>query len=217
MTDERLKRTRKGALIFVLAGLLVAGAVAVCWFGAEQPGQEAAKKAAEVETSQPQYWTQLRLARYVKQPFRLLFLAYDGHPYKPESLTFLIITIDVRQPDQFVKIGDVIAGTKFKVMKFEFKGNRSISGFGDLSELTLQNTETDENVVLVLDRIADFPDSYARFHYLWNNTEFEVKKGAEFVLPPDTTRQYKLLDITEGEARIVTPAGQEVTVPHLKP
>jgi len=208
---------RKGALIFVVAGLLIAVGVAVWWFWIEQPRQETEKKAAQEENLQASYWSQLRLDQYVEQPFRLLFDAYDGDPTKPESLTFQVYTIDVRQSGQFVKIGQVITGTKFKVMKFEYKRNRPIGSFGDLSELTLKNTETGENVVLSLDRIADFPESYARFRYLWNNTELEVKKGAEFVLPPEATLRYRLIDITEGGALIITPAGRQVRVPRLNP
>jgi len=168
--------------------------------------------------SHPPYYTKLRLAQYIKQPFRLLFNAYDGDVKKPESLEFQINTVDIRQPSQFVKIGDIINGTKFKVIKFEFKDepNASTGITRDVSELTVQNTETGDNVVLVLERIVDSPDSYALFRYLWNNTQFQVKKNKEFVLLPETTLRYKLIDISETDALIQTPAGQQVKVPHLE-
>ena len=167
--------------------------------------------------SHPPYYTKLKLAQYIKQPFRLLFNAYDGDVKKADSLTFQINTVDIRQPSQFVKIGDVIAGTKFKVIKFEFKEvmNPSTQVNSDVSELTVQNAETGDNVVLVMEKIVDSPDSYALFRYLWNNTQFEVKKNKEFVLLPETTLRYKLIDIKEGEALIQTPTGQQVRVPHL--
>jgi len=207
--------TRKGllALILVLAGLLIA--IAGWWFEIEQPAREAAKKAAQEANSQRQYWTQLRFVRHIEQPFRFLFNAYDGDPKKPESLIFQVNTIDLNQPSQFVKIGELIAGTKFKVKKFESKLGPGNINYGDLSRVTLLNTESGETAVLILNRIVDIPDSYALFRYLRNNTEFAVKKDAEFVLSPKTTDRYKLINVTDSEAVIVTPAGQEVNVPHL--
>ena len=168
--------------------------------------------------SHPPYYTKLRLVQYIKQPFRLLFNAYDGDPKKPEEIKFQINTVDVRQPTQFVKIGDVIAGTKFKVIKFEFKQalNEKTGAMTDMSELTVQNTETSDNVALVLERIVDSPDSYALFRYLWNSTQFEVKKNKEFVLLPETTLRYKLIDIKEDQALIKTPTDEQVRVPLLE-
>jgi hypothetical protein len=167
--------------------------------------------------SHPPYSTKLRLVRYIKQPFRLLFNAWDGDVKKQESLEFQINTVDVHQPTQFVKIGDVIAGTKFKVMTFEEKNviNPNTGTHQDVSELTVQNTETGDNVILVIEKIADSPDSYALFRYLWNNTQFEVKKDKEFVLLPETTLRYKLIDIKEDKALIQPPTGPQVWVPRL--
>jgi hypothetical protein len=165
--------------------------------------------------SHPPYYTKLRLIRYIKESFRLLFNAYDGDVKKPDSLTFQINTVDVRQPSQFLKVGDDIAGTKFKVIKFEFKDvpNPSTGINQDVSELTVQNKENGDNVVLILEHIVDSPDSFALFHYLWNNTQIKVKKEKEFVLQPETTLRYKLIDIKDNEALIQTPTGQQVRVP----
>jgi hypothetical protein len=207
--------TRKEALVFALAALLITGAVLGWWFLAERPRREAARKALQEEESERRCWSQLRLVRVIKQPFRILFNAYDGDPKKPESLEFQINVVDVNEPSQFVKIGDIIAQTKFKVIKFEEKIASPRGSAGDFSELTLTNTETGKEVVLTLGRITDTPDSYALLCYLWDNTEFMVKKGAEFVLPPDITLKYRLIDVTESEASIKTPSGQEVTVPSL--
>ena len=167
--------------------------------------------------SHPPYYTKLRLVQYIKQPFRLLFNAWDGDVKKPETLEFQINTVDVHQPTQFVKIGDQIAGTKFKVLSFESKTitNKATGSTEDVSELTVQNVETHDKVLLIMEKIADSPDSYALFHYLWNNTQFEVKKDKEFALLPDANLRYKLIDITEKDALIQTPTGPQVRVPHL--
>jgi len=174
------------------------------------------------KTAHPPYWTKLRLVQYIRQPFRLLFNAYDGDVKHPESITFQINTVDVHQPSQFVKIGDVIAGTKFKVTKFEFKQilDPNTGSNTDVSELTVQNMETGDTVVLVLEKMANSPDSYALFRYLWNNTQFQVKKGKQFALPPESTPQnnvrYTLLDITDTSASVQTPTGEKVTAPLLQ-
>jgi len=112
----------------------------------------------------------------------------------------------------------VIAGTKFKVMKFEVKSrlNEKTQSQDDVSELTVQNTESGDNVVLVLNELANSPDSYADFRYLWNNTEFQVKKGKQFVLLPEKDALYILIDITDDGALIQTPTGQKIPIPKLK-
>lgn len=167
--------------------------------------------------SHPPYWTKLKLVQYIKVPFRLLFNAWDGEAKKPETLQFQINTVDVHQPTQFVKIGDVIGGTKFKVMKFEEKEvtNPSTGATQDVSELTVQNTETADNVVLILEKIVNSPDSYALFRYLWNNTQFQVKLHKEFALLPEATLRYRLDSIKEDEATVHTPSGEEIKIPLL--
>lgn len=168
--------------------------------------------------SHPAYYTKLRLIQYIKQPFRLALNAWDGDSKKPDSLDFQINTVDVQQPSQFRKIGEMIEGTKFKVISFEEKHqvNPQTGSTDDVSELTVQNTESGDNVILVLGKIANSPDSYADFRYLWNNTEFKVHKEKEFVLLPDADLRYKLIDITESDALIQTPTKEQVRVPRLE-
>jgi len=170
----------------------------------------------------PPYWTKLRLVQYIRQPFRLRFEAYDGDVNKPNDMEFQINTLDVNQPTQFVKLGDMIAGTKFKVIKFEVKSqtNNATGDTTDVSELTVQNIENQDLVVLVVNQTGNSPDSYALFRYLWNDTQFQVKKGKDFGLAPESTAQntirYKLIDITDSNALIQTPDGKQVTVPLLQ-
>jgi len=169
------------------------------------------------KTSHPPYWTKLRLAQYIRQPFRLLFESWDGDPKKPESMSFQINAKDTNVPSQFIHIGDMIEGTKFKVIKFEEKHakNPATDAIDDVSELTIQHTERGDNVVLILNKEANSPDSYADFRYLWNNTEIKVQKSREFALLPDANLRYKVIDITDTDALIQLPTGEKVTVPHL--
>jgi len=183
------------------------------WKGAKGDGSDATDPLDK--NSHPPYYTKLRLIQYIKQPFRLLLAAWDGDPAKPDTLSFQINTVDVNQPTQFVKIGDTIAGTKFKVIKFEKKEefDPAIQINKDVSELTVQHIERGDNVTLVLGQVANSPDSYALFRYLWNNTQFQVQKNREFALLPDANLRYKLIDIADDHALIQTPTGQQVTVP----
>ncbi len=110
-------------------------------FGAPAPGVQAEDKPA------------------AHAPFRLLFNAYDGDPKKdtPEKFTFQIGTTDLKQPSEFLKLGETIAKTKWKLAKFEFKmvHNPNAGEDEDVSELTLVNTETKQEVVLILGRVTD--------------------------------------------------------------
>ena len=82
--------------------------------------------------------------------------------------------------------------------------------FRSVSELTLHNAETDVTVVLVLNRVTDSPDYFIKFIYKWPNPpkEFTVKKLGEFVLVPDATQKYKLIDSGEDKALIQLPDGK---------
>jgi hypothetical protein len=112
----------------------------------------------------------------------------------------------------------VINGTKFKVVSFRYNDvpNPATGITRDVSELTVQNTESGDDVALVLETIVDSPDSYALFNYLWADKQFKVKKGKEFVLLPEASLRYKLIDITEDEALIQTPTGQQVRIPRAR-
>lgn len=170
------------------------------------------------KASHPPYYLKLRLVRFIQVPFRLILQAYDGDPAKPESLSFQINTVDVRQPTQFPKLNEMIANTKFKIVKFEHKvvTNPSTGTDQDVSEVTVQNVETGTQIVLPLEKIVNSPDSYALFRYLIDGKDYKVKKDATFSLPPDNI-QLKLIDIKEGEAVIQTPQGEKVTVSKLQP
>jgi hypothetical protein len=87
---------------------------------------------------------------------RLLFASYDGSPTHLNQMDYQINTLDVNQPSQFVHIGDVITGTKFKVIGFKLKRELGNNGV-DYSELTVQNIESDDNAVLVLNQTTSVP------------------------------------------------------------
>jgi hypothetical protein len=147
------------------------------------------------KNSHPDYLTKLKLKSFSQEPFRLVFSS------RAED-TFGINTIDLRQPTQFVKIGDTIAGTHFKVARFTEKTSQDKYGTDqDVSEITLENTETHEQLTLVKERVAVSPESVATFVYSWKERhEFVVKKDQGFSLPPETDIRYKLIDVQPNRA-----------------
>jgi len=181
-----------------------------------------AKTDPNKKESHPPYHTKLFLAQFVQIPFRLVFKSYDGDPAKdkPEKFQFQIDTIDLRQPSDFLKLGDTVPHTKFKLDKFVFKEapNPKTGDKEDVSELTLVNIETNDKIVLIYNRITNSPDVYGLFAYEWMQPVqmIKVKKLGEFVLKPEVDDQhhYKLIDINETEAQIQLPDG---TVYHVKP
>jgi hypothetical protein len=111
-----------------------------------------------------------------------------------------------------------VPNTKFKLVKFEFKEayNDKIQEKEDVSELTLEDTETHDKIVLIYNKIIDSPDVYANFEYEWPQPAqiIRVKKLQEFVLKPevDDVHHYKLIDINDTEAQIKLPNGENYTV-----
>jgi hypothetical protein len=168
--------------------------------------------------SHPPYWSKLRLKQYIQRKFRLMFSAYTGNPEDPDSITFQLNTLDLQQPTQFLKLGDQIAGTKFKIVGFEHKTRTTEMGLEkDISELALEHIEGGEGVTLVLERIVNSPDSYALFKYLWDGSEFAVKLDRTFSLKPDEATVFKLIDITTAEAVIEdTSSGEKHRIPPLQ-
>ena len=158
----------------------------------------------------PPFSNKLRLAKYIQIPFRLIFKVRDGEIMQ-------INTVDLRQPSQFLKVGDKIAGTVFEITKLEKKeGVDSLGTKTDVSEATIRNIKTNVEIILVLGVIANSPDTYALFKYLYDDTEFKVKKEGEFQLKPDDKTTYKLIDINNNEAVINIPAtGAKLTIPKL--
>jgi hypothetical protein len=168
--------------------------------------------------SHPPYYTKLFFKQIIRVPFRLIFSATNGDMKKPETLEFQINTVDLRQPSEFLKIGDMVPNTKFKLVKFEFKEklNPTTESMEDVSELTLTNIETNEPIILVINKVTNSPDVYALFDYQWPGGagDIRVKKLQDFALKPEADRShlYKVIDVTDTQAVIQLPNGQKYTV-----
>jgi len=156
--------------------------------------------------SRPEYYTKLKLRSSTEEPFRLVFSSWVGD-------TFAINTIDLKHPTQFVKVGDSIKGTRFKVAKFGEKYEKNKYGTNvDVSELTLEHEETHQQLMLVKEKVAVSPESVATFLYTWGGRqEFQVRKDQEFSLKPLEQIKYKLIDV--GPARAVIVNSQRADEP----
>ena len=148
--------------------------------------------------SHPEYYTKLKLKSAVEEPFRLVFSSWVGDTYG-------INTIDLKQPTQFLRVGDSIKGTRFKIVKFLKKYEPNKYGTNvDVSELTLEQVETKEQLTLIKEKVAMSPESVATFVYTWGGRqEFQVRKDQEFSLKPQVQIKYKLVDVDPAKAVIV--------------
>jgi hypothetical protein len=148
--------------------------------------------------SHPAYVTKLRLVSATEEPFRYIFSSRIKD-------RFGINTIDQSEPTQFLKVGDVIRGTDFKIVRFTEKRGRNQYGTNvDVSELLLEHRQSHAQVTLVKEKVATSPQSVATFVYTWGGRrEFEVRKDQEFSLKPMEQIKYKLIDVQPAKAVIV--------------
>ena len=148
--------------------------------------------------SHPDYITKLHLVSATEESFPYMFSSRTGN-------TFGINSIDLNEPTQFLKVGDIIRGTDFKIVNFTEKSARNQYGTNDdVSELLLEHQQTHVQVTLVKGKVATSPQSVVRFVYTWGGRrEFEVRKDQEFSLKPVEQIKYKLLDVQPAKAVIV--------------
>ena len=148
--------------------------------------------------SHPEYLTKLHLVSATEEPFRYIFSSRSGD-------RFGINTIDESEPTQFLKVGDVIRSSEFKIIKFTEKHARNKYGINaDVSELLLEHEQSHTQVTLVKREVATSPQSVATFVYTWGGRrEFEVRKDQEFSLKPNEQIKYKLVAVQPDKAVIV--------------
>jgi hypothetical protein len=150
----------------------------------------------------PASFNKLKLVGFEPVPFRLEF---KGDP-SGEGKEFQINLKDLKGSarSQYRKIGEQIEGAPYKILKYEAKpGPNGVNASGDLSELTVQNTETGDSIVLIFNKETNDPTSFGTFRNLLTpgDADFTHKTGDEFDIPPDT-RKFKLIDITPTKAEI---------------
>ena len=150
------------------------------------------------KNSHPDYLTKLHLVTATEEPFPYVFSSRAGNK-------FGINSIDLNEPTQFLRVGDIVRGTDFKIVNFTEKSARNQYGTNDdVSELLLEHQQTHVQVTLVKEKVATSPQSVATFVYTWGGRrEFEVRKDQEFSLKPNEEIKYKLVDVQPDKAVIV--------------
>ena len=144
----------------------------------------------------------LKLVKYEAKPFRLLF---QGDP-SGDGVEFQINAKELKgsAKTQFKRIGESIENAPYKILKYEKKEavNERTTAMDDVSELIVQNTETEATIVLVRNKETNDPTSFGEFLNLLNNETFRLKKGEEFTVKPDVNTSLKLIDISDESAQI---------------
>lgn len=159
------------------------------------------------KVSHPDYTTKLHLVSATEEPFRYIFSSRIKDK-------FGINTIDQTEPTQFLRVGDVIRGTGFKIMNFTEKQERNQYGVNeDVSELNLEHQGSHAQVTLMKGKVATSPQSVVTFVYTWGGRqEFEVRKDQEFSLKPNEWIKYKLVDVEPAMAVIVNTQTPNVPI-----
>ena len=161
--------------------------------------------------SHPPYTSKLYLERFIQIPFRLRFEARNGEVVQ-------INPLDVPDaPSQFLRKGQPVQGTKFKIIDVEIKSEK-IEGINrDTSVVTLQNTETGDKIRLPKEQDVNSPTSYAVLIYVWGEgRRYQLKKDAEFSLKPEENIKYRLGEVSQTDATIVRLSdNQTLKVPPL--
>jgi hypothetical protein len=150
--------------------------------------------------SHPDYTTKLHLVSATEEPFRYIFASRTRDK-------FGINSIDQSEPTQFLKVGEIIRSTDFKIVKFTEKQERNQYGMRmDVSELLLEHQGNHAQVTLIKGQVATSPQSVATFVYAWRGRkEFDVRKDQEFPLATaEGNRTYKLIDVRPDKAVIVS-------------
>lgn len=170
--------------------------------------------------SRPPLWTKLRVKSFEKIPFRIKFMGAPsigpGEPFNPDT-QFSINTIDYSSPTQFLKIGDKIAGTELEIIKAEAKSaTNAVGATVDVSELTVRDGTTGDEIVLVNEKEVDSPYSYAILAFPITGEDIRVEKGRTFSLTTDG-ETYKLIDVDSDGAVIsgVDAGAERLKVPPL--
>ena len=144
----------------------------------------------------------LKLVKYEAKPFRLLF---QGDP-SGDGVEFQINAKELKgsAKTQFKRIGESIENAPYKILKYEKKEvvNERTKVMDDVSELVVQNTETEADIILVRNKETNDPTSFGEFLNLLNNETIKLKKGEEFTVKPDVNTSLKLIDISNESAQI---------------
>ena len=175
--------------------------------------EEFLAKTSPVDPKQsPPALNKLKLVQFSPKPFRLIF---KGDP-SGEGKEFQINLKDIAKGSpktQYRALGDLVEGAPYKLLRYEAKEGPNDKGIVEnLSELTLENIETGDSIVLVFNKEANDPTSFGTFRNLLfpADEDFTLKKGDEFSVKPETGVKLKLIDVSADNAQIQDVANGQV-------
>ena len=167
--------------------------------------------------SHPPFYTKLRLRRVEGENFPVVFDAYN-----PKNDH---IDLTVHEGGRFgggngerkaeIKPGDRVPGLPFKVIGVrQKKGYEKDTGVPlDLTELSLQNTDTNRKIVLRRGLTASSPDATAVLVFKLDGTQIPVHLGQQFSLPRDPQTRFEVIDIRPAQVVLkIVDSKQTVTV-----
>ena len=155
-----------------------------------------AKTDPKDKASTPPKSTKLRFIKFEQKPFMLVF---KGNP-DGEGQEFQINANNART--QFKKLKETIDGAPYKIIAYVKKEAEKNGVPVDVSELTVENTETQVSIVLVVKKETNDPTSFGEFFNVLTNEKFRLQKGEVFTIKPDLNTKLKLIDISSTEAKI---------------
>ncbi len=167
--------------------------------------------------SHPPIYTKLRLRRVEGEKFPVVFDAYNP---KTDH-----VNLTVREGGRFgggdgerkaeIKPGERIPGLPFKVVGVRVKkGYEKDTGQPlDLSELNLQNTDTNRKIVLRRGLTVSSPDATAVLVLKLDGTQIPVRLGQQFSLPGDSQTRFEVIDIRPEQVVLkIVDSKQTITV-----
>ncbi len=167
--------------------------------------------------SHPPVYTRLRLRRVEGEKFPVVFDAYN-----PKNDH---VDLTVREGGRFgdgtgerkaeIKSGERIPGLPYKVAGVRVKkGYEKDTGQPlDLSELSLQNTDTNRKIVLRRGLTVSSPDATAVLTLQPDGPQIPVRLGQQFSLPGDPQTRFEVIDIRPEQVVLrIVDSKQTITV-----
>lgn len=121
---------------------------------------------------------------------------------------------------QYLKLGQEVDGAPYRILNFEAKEASERNLTLNVSELTVQNTETGNLITLTYNQAKDDPTTSGIFHNPLSpgDPDLTLQAGNEFEIKPESKRKLKLLEITSKEAIIQdVNTGEERRIPIENP
>ncbi|MGF1656337.1 MAG: Amuc_1099 family pilus-like system protein [Verrucomicrobiales bacterium] len=151
--------------------------------------------------SHPPFYILLSVKEAQRVRNRVVFQSHMG------GETFVVNTIDISGPTQFLSVGDPIAGTKFKIAEFDKKETERVLSGGetlavDVSELVIEGVETGERMNLVVEQTYDLGESFVTLGFRLNKSEVRVRRGDEFTLSGGDDTKYRLVELQDDGALV---------------